>query len=99
VHPDIASRHALVVATGRSDYSNQINNVLAFPGVFRGALDVRARRINEGMKIAAAEALSALVGDDLDATYVIPSPFDPRVAPAVADAVAATARREGVARV
>jgi malate dehydrogenase (oxaloacetate-decarboxylating) len=98
VHPDIAALHALVVATGRSDYPNQINNVLAFPGVFRGALDVRARTINEGMKIAAAEALSALVGDDLDATYVIPSPFDPRVAPAVADAVAATARREGVAR-
>jgi malate dehydrogenase (oxaloacetate-decarboxylating) len=98
VHPDIAALHARVVATGRSDYPNQINNVLAFPGVFRGALDVRARTISEGMKIAAAEALSALVGEDLDATYVIPSPFDPRVAPAVADAVAATARRQGVAR-
>jgi malate dehydrogenase (oxaloacetate-decarboxylating) len=98
VHPDIAARHAAVVATGRSDHPNQINNVLAFPGVFRGALDVRARRITENMKLAAAAALSSLVGDDLDAACVIPSPFDPRVAPAVADAVAATARRDGVAR-
>jgi malate dehydrogenase (oxaloacetate-decarboxylating) len=98
VHPDIAHRHAAVVATGRSDYPNQINNVLAFPGVFRGALDVRAPVINEAMKIAAADAIGALVGDDLDAGYVIPSPFDARVAPAVADAVAAAAGREGIAR-
>jgi malate dehydrogenase (oxaloacetate-decarboxylating) len=100
VHPDIAQRHARVVATGRSDYPNQINNVLAFPGIFRGALDVRARHITEGMKLAAAEALAALVaeGDDLDETCVIPSPFDPRVPSAVAEAVAEAARRDGVAR-
>ena len=74
VHPDIATRHARVVATGRSDYPNQINNVLAFPGIFRGALDVRARHITEGMKLAAADALAALVADadDLDETFVIP---------------------------
>jgi malate dehydrogenase (oxaloacetate-decarboxylating) len=98
VDPDVAHRYAAVVATGRSDYANQINNVLAFPGIFRGALDVRATRISEGMKLAAAEALAALVGDDLSADYVVPGPFDPRVAPAVADAVASTARAEGVAR-
>ena len=100
VHPDIATRHARVVATGRSDYPNQINNVLAFPGIFRGALDVRARHITEGMKLAAAEALAALVadGDDLEETCVIPPPFDPRVPTAVAEAVAEAARRDGVAR-
>jgi malate dehydrogenase (oxaloacetate-decarboxylating) len=87
-----------VVATGRSDFPNQINNVLAFPGVFKGALEVRATRITEGMKLAASEALAAVVGDELSADCVIPSVFDPRVAPAVADAVAATARAEGVAR-
>ncbi|WP_055520269.1 NAD(P)-dependent malic enzyme [Streptomyces aurantiacus] len=97
VHPDVAHRYAAVVATGRSDYPNQINNVLAFPGIFAGALQVRASRITEGMKIAAAEALAAVVGDDLAADYVIPSPFDERVAPAVTAAVAA-ARAEGVAR-
>ncbi len=86
------------MATGRSDYPNQINNVLAFPGVFRGALDVRARTVSEQMKLAAAQALADLVGSDLGPGYVIPSPFDERVAPAVADAVAVTARREGVAR-
>ncbi|SDQ40939.1 NAD(P)-dependent malic enzyme [Thermostaphylospora chromogena] len=98
VHPDVARRHARVVATGRSDFPNQINNVLAFPGVFRGALDVRARTITEGMKTAAAMALADVVGDRLCADYVIPSPFDPRVAPAVSAAVAARAREEGVAR-
>jgi malate dehydrogenase (oxaloacetate-decarboxylating) len=98
VHPDIASRYARVVATGRSDYPNQINNVLAFPGVFRGALDVGARRISEGMKLAAAEALADLVGTDVEPSAVIPSPFDERVAPAVADAVARAARAEGLAR-
>ncbi|MGH1562247.1 NAD(P)-dependent malic enzyme [Mumia sp. DW29H23] len=98
VHPDIARRHARVVATGRSDYPNQINNVLAFPGLFRGALDVRASRVTEGMKVAAARALSELVGDRLSPSYVIPSPFDERVAPAVAGAVMAAARRDGVAR-
>ena len=98
VHPDIAHRHARVVATGRSDYPNQINNVLAFPGIFRGAFDVRARAITEGMKLAAADALAALVGDELSEDYVIPSPFDPRVGPAVAEAVAEAARRDQVAR-
>ncbi|MFF7978476.1 NADP-dependent malic enzyme [Streptomyces sp. NPDC007901] len=98
VHPDVAHKYAAVVATGRSDFPNQINNVLAFPGIFAGALQVRASRITEGMKIAAAEALAAVVGDDLAADYVIPSPFDERVAPAVTAAVAAAARAEGVAR-
>ena len=98
VHPDVAHKYAAVVATGRSDFPNQINNVLAFPGIFAGALQVRATRITEGMKIAAADALAELVGDDLSAAEVIPSPFDPRVAPAVTKAVAAAARAEGVAR-
>jgi malate dehydrogenase (oxaloacetate-decarboxylating) len=98
VHPEVAHKYAAVVATGRSDFPNQINNVLAFPGIFAGALQVRASRITEGMKIAAAEALAAVVGDDLAADYVIPSPFDERVAPAVTAAVAAAARAEGVAR-
>ncbi|MDP9865287.1 MULTISPECIES: NAD(P)-dependent malic enzyme [Streptosporangium] len=98
VHPAVAGRHAQVVATGRSDFPNQINNVLAFPGVFRGALDVRATTITENMKVAAAQALAAVVGDDLSADYVIPSPFDGRVAPAVIAAVAAQARADGVAR-
>ncbi|MFF4904873.1 NAD(P)-dependent malic enzyme [Streptomyces sp. NPDC001260] len=98
IHPDVAHKYAAVVATGRSDFPNQINNVLAFPGIFAGALQVRASRITEGMKIAAAEALAGVVGDDLAADYVIPSPFDERVAPAVTAAVAAAARAEGVAR-
>jgi malate dehydrogenase (oxaloacetate-decarboxylating) len=98
VHPDVAHRHARVVATGRSDFPNQINNVLAFPGIFRGAFDVQATSITEGMKLAAAEAIADLVGDSLSEDYVIPSPFDPRVGPAVSAAVAAAARRDGVAR-
>ncbi len=98
VHPDVAHRHARVVATGRSDFPNQINNVLAFPGIFRGAFDVHATAITEGMKLAAATALAGLVGDELSAEMVIPSPFDPRVGPAVASAVSAAARRDGVAR-
>ena len=98
VHPEVAHRHARVVATGRSDFPNQINNVLAFPGIFRGAFDTHATAITEGMKLAAAEALAALVGEDLTEEYVIPSPFDPRVGPAVASAVAAAARADGVAR-
>jgi len=98
VRPEVAAHHATVVATGRSDFPNQINNVLAFPGVFRGALDVRARRVTEGMKLAAAAALADVVADDLRPDNVIPSAFDPRVAEAVASAVAATARAEGVAR-
>jgi malate dehydrogenase (oxaloacetate-decarboxylating) len=99
VEPDVARKHARVVATGRSDHPNQINNVLAFPGIFRGALDVRAHTITEGMKLAAAEALADVVGDDLSADYVIPSPFDERVAPAVTAAVSAQARKEGVHRI
>ncbi|MBQ1083688.1 MULTISPECIES: NADP-dependent malic enzyme [unclassified Nocardiopsis] len=98
VHPDVARRYASVVATGRSDFPNQINNVLAFPGVFRGAFDVQATDITENMKLAAAKALADLVGDDLSADYVIPSPFDDRVVPAVSAAVAAQARKDGVAR-
>ncbi|MBD3147369.1 NADP-dependent malic enzyme [Microbispora camponoti] len=98
VDPAAASRHARVVATGRSDYPNQINNVLAFPGVFRGALDVRATTITENMKVAAADALAAVVGNDLAESYVIPSPFDTRVASAVIAAVARQAREDGVAR-
>ncbi len=91
---------AAVVATGRSDYPNQINNVLAFPGVFRGAFDVRASDINEDMKLAAARALSALIPEnELRADYIIPKAFDPRVAPAVAAAVAEAARESGVARI
>ena len=98
VHPDIAHRHARVVATGRSDYPNQINNVLAFPGIFRGALDVRASQITEGMKLAAADALAGLVGDQLSEDHIIPTPFDPRVGTAVAEAVAEAARKDEVAR-
>ena len=88
-----------MVSTGRSDYPNQINNVLAFPGIFRGAFDVRASDINEEMKMAAAQALADLVGDDLSAEYIIPAAFDPRVGPAVAKAVADAARKSGVARI
>jgi malate dehydrogenase (oxaloacetate-decarboxylating) len=98
VHPEVAARYARVVATGRSDYPNQINNVLAFPGIFRGALDVRATAVTEGMKLAAADALAAVVSGELAADRVVPSPFDERVAPAVAAAVSAAARRDGVAR-
>ncbi|MBO2529537.1 MULTISPECIES: NAD(P)-dependent malic enzyme [Thermobifida] len=98
VHPDVARKYAAVVATGRSDFPNQINNVLAFPGVFRGALDVRATQITENMKLAAATALADLVGDDLAPDYIIPKPFDERVVPAVAAAVADQARKDGVAR-
>ncbi|RNL65283.1 NADP-dependent malic enzyme [Nocardioides marmoriginsengisoli] len=98
VHPDLAHKYARVVATGRSDFPNQINNVLAFPGIFRGAFDARATAITEGMKLAAAQALAAIVGDELREDYIIPSPFDPRVGPTVASAVAEAARRDGVAR-
>jgi malate dehydrogenase (oxaloacetate-decarboxylating) len=95
VHPESAAKHAAVVATGRSDFPNQINNVLAFPGVFRGALDAGARRITEKMKLAAAEAIFSVVGDDLALDRIVPSPLDPRVAPAVARAVAAAADTSG----
>jgi malate dehydrogenase (oxaloacetate-decarboxylating) len=91
IHPDIAAKYAAVVATGRSDFPNQINNVLAFPGIFRGALDAGARRITERMKVAAAEAIFAVACDDLAADRIVPSPLDPRVAPEVAAAVAAAA--------
>lgn len=91
---------AAVVGTGRSDFANQINNVLAFPGIFRGALDVRASDINDEMKIAAAEAIASLISDEeLNPEYVIPAPFDPRVAKTVAAAVAQAARDSGVARI
>jgi malate dehydrogenase (oxaloacetate-decarboxylating) len=94
IHPELAAKHAAVVATGRSDFFNQINNVLAFPGVFRGALDSGARRITEQMKVAAAQAIFDMVGDDLSPEYIVPSPLDPRVGPAVAAAVAAAAKAE-----
>jgi len=96
VDPDMAARYAAVVATGRSDLPNQINNVLAFPGVFRGAIDAGAASITEEMKLAAATAIADVVGDDLRPDYVVPSPLDRRVATAVAEAVAACAREEGV---
>lgn len=101
IFPDEAKAGgALVVSTGRSDYPNQINNVLAFPGVFRGAFDVRASDINDEMKIAAAKALANLITDEeLNADYIIPAAFDPRVGPAVAEAVANAARETGVARI
>jgi malate dehydrogenase (oxaloacetate-decarboxylating) len=91
---------ARVVGTGRSDFPNQVNNVLAFPGIFRGALDVRATHINEAMKVAAVEAIASLINEsELNEDYVIPAPFDPRVAPAVAAAVAKAAMETGVARI
>ncbi|MFE3254978.1 NADP-dependent malic enzyme [Nocardia sp. NPDC059229] len=97
IHPEVAKKYAAIVATGRSDFPNQINNVLAFPGVFKGALDVGARRITEGMKVAAAEAIFNVVAGELSVDKIIPSPLDPRVAPAVAEAVGNAARAEGVA--
>jgi malate dehydrogenase (oxaloacetate-decarboxylating) len=101
IFPDEAkTAGARVVATGRSDYPNQINNVLAFPGIFRGAFDVRASDINEEMKMAAAQALAELISEDeLNEDYIIPAAFDPRVGPAVAKAVAEAARKTGVARI
>ncbi len=97
---DAKAGGAAVVSTGRSDYPNQINNVLAFPGIFRGAFDVRASDINEEMKMAAANALAGLVSEEeLNADYIIPAAFDPRVGPAVAKAVAEAARKSGVARI
>ena len=100
IFPDDAKAGgAAVISTGRSDYPNQINNVLAFPGIFRGTFDVRASDINEEMKMAAAQALADLVGDDLSADYIIPAAFDPRVGPAVAKAVAEAAKKTGIARI
>jgi len=97
---DALAAGALIVGTGRSDYPNQINNVLAFPGIFRGALDVRARKINEEMKLAAAKAIASCVSDDeLSTDFIVPSPFDSRVAKRVAETVMETARTTGVARI
>jgi malate dehydrogenase (oxaloacetate-decarboxylating) len=98
IHPEVAHRTAAVVATGRSDFPNQINNVLAFPGIFRGALDVRATTITAGMKIAAAQAIADVVAGDLAPDYIVPSVFDRRVSAEVPRAVAAAARLDGVAR-
>jgi malate dehydrogenase (oxaloacetate-decarboxylating) len=98
VHPDLAHKYAAIVATGRSDFPNQINNVLAFPGIFRGALDSRATTITQRMKVAAAAAIAEVVADDLRREAIVPSALDPRVAPAVAAAVARAAERDGVAR-
>jgi malate dehydrogenase (oxaloacetate-decarboxylating) len=94
VLPEVAVKYAAVVATGRSDFPNQINNVLAFPGIFRGALDAGARRITPAMKLAAAYAIADLAAEDLSADYIVPSPLDPRVAPAVTAAVAAAVEAE-----
>ena len=101
IMPDLAKEAgAAVVGTGRSDYPNQINNVLAFPGVFRGALDVRASDINDEMKLAAAYAIAGLISDEeRSAEYIIPSPFDKRVVKVVAEAVAKAAKETGVARI
>jgi malate dehydrogenase (oxaloacetate-decarboxylating) len=99
VQPEAVWGDVAIMATGRSDYPNQINNVLAFPGIFRGALDVRARTIDEGMKLAAARAIAAVIPEsDLGPEYIIPSVFNRAVAPAVAEAVAGAARASGVAR-
>lgn len=88
-----------MVGTGRSDFPNQINNVLAFPAIFRGAFDVRAADINDEMKLAAAQALAGLVGDDLRPDYILPAAFDPRVCPVVSKAVSEAARVSGAARI
>ena len=100
IMPDLAKEAgAKIVCTGRSDFANQINNVVAFPGIFRGALDVRASAITENMKIAAAYAIASLVGDDLTPDYILPHAFDPRIKDTVAAAVAEAARKDGVARI
>jgi malate dehydrogenase (oxaloacetate-decarboxylating) len=98
IMPEAAAPYVAVMGTGRSDYPNQVNNLLAFPGIFRGALDVRARKISDGMKLAAARAIADIVGAERNAEYVIPSVFDARVADAVAEAVRRAATDEGLAR-
>jgi malate dehydrogenase (oxaloacetate-decarboxylating) len=98
IHPDIAGPHVRVMATGRSDFPNQINNVLCFPGLFRGLLDAAATAVTDEMKVAAAEGIASIVGDELAPDYVIPSPFDRSVAPAVAEAVSTMAREQGHVR-
>ncbi len=99
IAPDVAAPLCRILATGRSDYPNQVNNLLAFPGIFRGALDVRAREINEPMKLAAARAIAAVIPEEhLSEDYIVPSVFDKRVVRAVAQAVARAAHESGVAR-
>jgi malate dehydrogenase (oxaloacetate-decarboxylating) len=99
VPPELAASHCRIFATGRSDYPNQINNALAFPGIFRGALDVQASEINEAMKLAAAKAIAHVIPEGaLSEDYIIPSLFDKNVVARVAQAVAAAARDSGVAR-
>jgi malate dehydrogenase (oxaloacetate-decarboxylating) len=99
IMPELAVGKARIIATGRSDYPNQINNVLCFPGIFRGALDVRAREISEEMKLAAAEAIAAVIPEEtLAEDYIVPSVFDERVAPAVAETVSEAAKASGMAR-
>jgi len=98
IRPELISDIAAVIATGRSDFPNQINNVLAFPGVFRGAFDAGARKITEHMKLAAAHAIASVVGDDVRPDFIIPSVFDPRVVAAVAEAARAAAVADGVCR-
>jgi malate dehydrogenase (oxaloacetate-decarboxylating) len=99
IRPEVAIGHARIIATGRSDYPNQINNVLCFPGIFRGALDIRAREIDENMKLAAAGAMAAVIpNEEVSEDYIIPSVFDERVAPAVAEAVAEAGKETGMAR-
>jgi malate dehydrogenase (oxaloacetate-decarboxylating) len=99
IAPELAQPLCRVLATGRSDYPNQVNNLLAFPGIFRGALDVRARQINEPMKLAAAQAIAGIIPEDhLSEDYVVPSVFDKHVVRAVAQAVARAAHESGVAR-
>jgi malate dehydrogenase (oxaloacetate-decarboxylating) len=99
IMPEQAEPHVAIMATGRSDYPNQINNVLCFPGIFRGALDARAAQINEEMKLAAAHAIAGIItADELHVEYIVPSVFDKRVAEAVAHAVNEAAHRTGVAR-
>ena len=98
IMPEEAAPYAAVMATGRSDYPNQVNNLLAFPGIYRGALDVRASRISDGMKLAAARAIAGIVTDERSPEHIIPSVFDARVVPAVAEAVGQAAVDEGLAR-
>jgi malate dehydrogenase (oxaloacetate-decarboxylating) len=99
IHPDLAKQAgAVVVATGRSDFPNQVNNCLAFPGIFRGALDIRAKAINDDMNIAAAHAIASLVGKDLIPGYILPGAMDFRVPPAVAEAAARAGLKSGMAR-
>lgn len=98
IMPELAAPHVALMTTGRSDFPNQVNNLLVFPGIFRGALDVRAKRISEGMKLSAAHAIAHLVEDERNAEYIIPSVFDPRVGDVVADAVRRAAVKEGLAR-